>query len=471
MSRVAQAFSVVLALSFSLVLSLSSALGPAHAQPVQDPAYQAAKTAFDALSQAERSALQRDLVWIGQFTGVPYGDFTPQTFAAIKRFETTNASSVDGVRVDGILAAPERAALGVLAINERKIADLLVETDALSGMKIAIPRQFLVKHTTTSAGLSRWQDKDEKVTLDLMVLKPDDDLKTIYEKAIAPNPGRTIIYKFISPTLMIIWGETEKGKFYRRIVKGEKGELRGFSFGYEKALAAKVDRYVIAAGAYFEAFPGAKPVENAPPVAAKTPASLGSAQGAKSAVLGPKGKPFTALLVGPNTWISAQSAVRTCSSIMLTGGQSGPVQILKTDAAAGLVLLGAKSANAIPLALETVAMPENGVVLQRDDEGALLASPAVVSASGVAVPLQTGGAGAAMFDKNGALAGIVITEPTSKFRIAGTSPVMQYSMATVADIAKLADIPLKPSTASTPKSTGEIAASAATALVVMQCMP
>ena len=67
-------------------------------------------------------------------------------------------------------------------------------------------------------------------------------------------PGRKITYKLLRPDFFVVTGETATGRFYRRLAAGPDG-LRGFSIGYDKALAADLDRLVIAIAASFEPFP------------------------------------------------------------------------------------------------------------------------------------------------------------------------------------------------------------------------
>jgi hypothetical protein len=45
-----------------------------------------------------------------------------------------------------------------------------------------------------------------------------------------------VTYKLLRPDFFVISGETQTGRFYRRLEKGSDGSLRGFSIGFDKSL-------------------------------------------------------------------------------------------------------------------------------------------------------------------------------------------------------------------------------------------
>ena len=223
---------------FLLMLGLGFA-GPAFPQvppsnaPKADPQHLAAARAFEALDLAQRRAIQRDLVWVADFAGAATGEFGPLTFAAMKRFEAALKRPQDG-----ILAPEERRALAQRADDGRKVMGFAVETDAASKMRIGVPREILKKRSIGPAGLSRWQDLADLVTLDLSLGKPEDTLENLFERGTSTHvPGRKVTYKLLRPDFFVISGETLNGKFYRRLEKGPDGTLRGFSIGFDKRLS------------------------------------------------------------------------------------------------------------------------------------------------------------------------------------------------------------------------------------------
>ena len=58
----------------------------------------------------------------------------------------------------------------------------------------------------------------------------------------------------LRPDFFVVAGETAGGKFYTRYGSGPGG-LRGFSIGYDKAVAPQFDRLVVAIANSFTPFP------------------------------------------------------------------------------------------------------------------------------------------------------------------------------------------------------------------------
>ncbi len=231
------------------LMLLAASLSGARAQ-APHPQMAAAQARFEALPEAERKAIQTDLIWAGQFNGAVSGSFGPLTFRAI------NALKGGRGPADGILTPADRAALAKAAQAARDAAGFRLVDDDRTGVRIGIPAKLLPKRAATPSGGSRWQSADEKITLDTSASPPGDDLAALFEKAIAvsPNSPRKITYKLLRPDFFVVTGETPGGRFYRRLSAGPQG-LRGFSIGYDKALAATVDKLVIAIAASFEPFP------------------------------------------------------------------------------------------------------------------------------------------------------------------------------------------------------------------------
>ncbi len=204
------------------MMALASPAYPQNAPPANaprvDPAQVAAAKAFEAFDPAERRAIQRDLIWVANFTGAATGEFGPLTFAALKRFEAEAKRPQDG-----LLTSEERQLLRRMADAGRKAFVFVIETDPTSKMRIGVPTRILAKRSTGPAGLSRWQDSGEVATLDLSLGKPDDKLEALFERGTANNvPGRKITYKLLRPDFFVISGETETASF---IVGSKKGRM------------------------------------------------------------------------------------------------------------------------------------------------------------------------------------------------------------------------------------------------------
>ncbi|MCO5089674.1 peptidoglycan-binding protein [Bosea sp. (in: a-proteobacteria)] len=430
----------------ALVLALIAA-PPAGAQaPAANPQMAAAQTSFEALPEAERKAIQDDLIWAGQFNGAVSGAYGPLTFRAINAFKGRRGAP------DGVLAPAERAALARAAQAARDAAGFQLLADDRTGVRIGIPTKLLPKRGATPAGGSRWQSADEKVTLDTSASPPGEDLAALFEKAIAVNPNspRKITYKLLRPDFFVVTGETPGGRFYRRLSTGPQG-LRGFSIGYDKALAPSVDKLVIAIAASFEPFPGAA----APPaVAGPAPAARGNERHG------------VALALDERTALAASASLDGCRSLRV-GDRVAKLRL--KDDASGLALVDLEGVGAAkppglraeaPAAGEALVLVAYGadaggrVALALPGEGA----PAGAK-PGLRAPLQPGQAGAPAFDRQGRLVGIVTESPSDKLLIAGVAPQRGYGLADAAAIRALtgkAGVSLPPAAGGPELSTGAV---------------
>jgi len=430
---------------------------PTMAQTPPDPAFAAAKARFEALDMEARRAIQRDLAWAGGFTGAASGEFGALTFASLKRFETGA-----NLKVDAILEPNERAALAKAAQGARDAVGFKIETEKGTGMRIGVPTKILTKRSKTSTGHERWQDGGDKVTLDLHSGKPEDTLQSLFDKGTDPKAsGRKITYKLIRPEFFVISGETAGGKFYRRMDKGPDGALRGFSIGYDKAVAAALDPLVIAMATTFEPFASGKP-----PAATPVATAIGNASSA-AVVAGsaPKRKRITGLVVAEGKIVTSESAAKACKSLALDGPARMMASVQKVEG--GLALIATATPRAKPVALG-VAGAKAGLLLQRDLDGKLLAAPAEIDGELALAPVQEGGAGAGIFDATGAVMALVTSEPAAKYAVAGTFPLLRHPLVGAAEIAAFAGV-APASGERKPASAGEIAEMAGSGVVSLYC--
>lgn len=437
-------------LGFSGLFGLCAVAQNAPARPA-DPAFVAASAAFERFDLAERRAIQRDLIWTAAFTGAATGEFGALTFAALRRLDAAIRTPVDGV-----LSAEKRKKLADAAEVGRKAIGFRVETDASSKMRIGVPTKLLSKRSASPAGLSRWQDDKEQITLDLSIGKPDDDLALLFERGTATNvAGRKITYKLLRPDFFVISGETATGKFYRRLEKGSDGVLRGFSIGYNKALSPAFDWMVIAIATSFEAQPGS----------ALPSTSVAATQPIPARPTAPEPKRVNAVEIAAGKFITSAAAIASCKSLN-TGQPPQAVRIEKQ--ANGLALLAFSRPNAAPLALAPVG--GEAILLQHDRAGVLLAASAVLVEGRAEVPLQAGGAGAPLVDRGGRLVGLVMDEPRTNFQVAGVVPAALYRFADAQAIAGVASIPAQATGPFDRLSMSAIVAEAGNAVVSVVCV-
>ncbi|MFD0936219.1 serine protease, partial [Methylobacterium trifolii] len=169
-----------------------------------------------------------------------------------------------------------RAALLAAGETARKAARFTVKPDPASGVVMGVPEGLLTRRSALPGG-TRWQSADGRVTLESRSFpQGETDLDALFERATAPLNDRKVTYKLKRPDFVVVTAETGTGRSYVRYASGAEG-IRGFALGYDRALAAQVDRLVIAIANSFVPFPGAAPAAEAPRVEAKADAPKESA--------------------------------------------------------------------------------------------------------------------------------------------------------------------------------------------------
>ncbi|MCJ2135653.1 serine protease [Methylobacterium sp. J-026] len=382
---------------------------PAAGAPV-DPAFEAAKAGFEALPEAERRAVQEALVWTGDFNAVVSGAFGRRTFEALDAYRT-RAGGADPLDPRG------RAALLAAGAAARAAARFRVAVDPGSGAVMGVPERLLAKRTALPSG-TRWQSQDGRVTLETRAYPPGTEtLDSLFEKATAPLPSRKVTYRLRRPDSVVVTAETGTGRSYIRYAAGPAG-VRGFLFGYDRALAPEVDRLVIAVANAFAPFPEAAAVPTDPgaatarPAPARPEAGPAPAQEVSSAGAG--------LTVAPGRVLTAAAVLEGCAAPRIGGA---PARTLAADPA-GLALLDAPGAPA-PLRPAGRVEPvgtEDGLIALAPGPDGIGAAPGSAAGGDVIAALQPGSAGAPVLDRSGRLVGLVARYPAAPRRVAGIVP-------------------------------------------------
>lgn len=447
------------------IIVVLACLSPTQAQQPNDPRLAAATQAYAVLPEAERKAIQSDLIWTGHLNSAATGNFGPLTFRAVNGFKAGRGQP------DGQLTPAERQELARLARTAREATGFVVITDQATGVRIGIPQKLLPKREATPAGGSRWQSADGKITLDVSAGSATEPLQAIFERAIAVNPNvqRKITYKLLQPSFFVVAGETPTGKFFRRQALGPKG-LRGFSVGYDKGAAATFDKVVTAIADSFEPFPsGAAPVPGSTPAAPGAPAVATTPAPPATERFG------VGLVVGRELVLTAHAAVDPCKGLKVG---SRPAKLRSRDEASRLALLDVPGlASGSPPGLRDTAPMENEAVVVFAYDGTAasrtaVALPGEVIRGAVLAPLQPGGAGSPVFDRQGRLAGLVTANPSDKALIAGVAPQRNHVIAGVAQLKAMlekADAAPAATAAGGELSTGAIAEAAGSSVVPIAC--
>jgi hypothetical protein len=360
------------------------------------------KAAFMGMPEASRKAAQEALVWLGLYVGVNDGDFGKRTRDAILAFQASLKAPADGA-----LSAPELKALIAAAQKARDAAGFQIVSDPKTGAKIGAPLKLL----SALAG----------ARLDF-ASNADTDLGALYTRLSAATPTRKIAYKAIKPdAFFVVSGQDGPVKFYTRFDKNPNANppIRGFTFAYPASQTATLDRVAIAIANSFEPFPESAA---APGVSAATSPATPPASSAAPPPAVPQ-PAATALVVAPGKALTALKA-DDCPHPTVAGK---PVRIERADAATGLVLLAGDFAS--NGGAPRLGSPAQDLVVLGFDGSRLAASSASFT-GGDARPFVTaavdkGASGGPVFDRRGALVGLVApiaAEPKRVGSVALASP-------------------------------------------------
>ena len=471
--------------SSAAVLALAAVLAPWTPAPAQtlppapapsarpDPAYEAAKAAFDPLPEADRKAIQEALIWTGDFSGAGAGGFGPMTYRAIVAFQKRQKAAPDGV-----LQARDRAELLAAADRARQAARFVRLVDPRSGVRIGVPQRWLERSQPVQGG-TRYLSADGAMLLETISLPGGEaDLPALFDRYKADGPGRRTTYKALRPDWFVTAADLDGRKTYTRVSSGPGG-LRGFTFTYPAAGGPEFDRLVIAVANSFEPFP---------PASAKPPAPAtagGPSASASPQAVSPAAPPVVAAPALAGSAVAVANG-RFVTAARLEGCQAlsvarKPARVVKEDKAAGLALLevpGLRPASvglAAPPPDDAASLVALGYSGSPDPQLFVMPAQArVVDASTLRVfaGLQKGAGGSPAFDRQGKVVGLVAGSAPEPRLVAGVAPQTSWPMVSAAAVARFLGetVPAAPAGASAePLSAGQIAALAKASVLPVEC--
>lgn len=432
-----------------------------------DPAFEAGKRAFEALTEAERRALQDALVWTGDFNGTVGGGYGRATHAAIAAYAKRAGSPAEG----GLDPKGRAALIGAADAAKVRLGFAAVR-DPRTGASFGLPLKILVRRADTAAG-SRWSAADDAVAFESAQSKESDGaLPAMFDKLKDSSPARRVTYKLLRPDFFVVSGEAGGATFYTRAARGTvngAAMLRGYTLTYP-AGAKGNDRVSIAIANAFDPFPGAPAAAAAPGVAAVPlpPRLPPAAPAAPRAVTAASGIAVSADRV--------LTVLARCAEPKIS---ARPARIVKQDEASGLMLLEAQGLNARALAPAAAGPAANisVVVLYQGAEtmtapGEILGAAAAGGPARVLAPLQGAAAGGAVFDRSGAL--VALAAPLkAPVRVAGVVSQAAWPLVEAPALSAFLaanGVAVKPAAAAgAPQSAADIAASARGALYPVVC--
>src|SRR5262249_23946814 len=208
--------------------------------------------AYAAMPEAERRAIQADLIWTSDYSGLVERDFGDTAVAAVKAFQQRNSG-----KETGILNPDERAKLAASARAKQQSADWRLVTASATGARLGVPAKFAPQTEPGGSG-TYWHSSRGEVKVQTF-RTTGTTLAAAYEQARKQPANREVDYHVLKPDFFVVSGmEGGVKKFYMR---GEikNDEVRGVTIRYDKAMEGIFDHIAVAMTNAFVGFPIDKP--------------------------------------------------------------------------------------------------------------------------------------------------------------------------------------------------------------------
>ncbi len=448
----------------SLLPAAGFAAAPAAAPAPAASPDDALKTAFEALPEADRRAVQSALIWVGDYAAAVSGAFGPRTRDALTAYSKEAKQPP--------LAVLERTGRERLVAAAKVVAGAVgfaTVRDKRAGFVLALPQKILTKVTTTDTGTRSASSDGSSVVETLSRPAGDGGLAALFDRMSAATATRNVTYKFSKPDFFVVAGESGERKFYSRFaIEPEGGDLsaadrlvRGFTLTYSKADAKRMDRITIAMAASFDPFPAA--------AAAAPPAKPNTGVPAVDPGLGAQ-----AVIVAPGLALTSLTPQR-CPAPQ-AGGVT--VSFKATDSTSGLALLAVPTSTTAPPSIAESADPQGSYFALFKSSDALNVAPATLrdAAAGpvMSSPLQEPAAGVPVISRTGQLVATVRAGSASPKVIGGTVLAADYPLTGSAAIRAFlarAGVTIPLASTATPATLGDAVASWAPLLIKISCEP
>ncbi len=365
---------------------------PVATVPIR-PALQTPADTASAMAQAERQAIQSDLVWTGHYNGAINGEVSDRMVAGIKAFQKDR-----GAKPTGVLNPQER---GVLADAAKKAQDNVgwkIVFDAGTGVRLGVPTKLVPQQSSDATG-AKWTSTTGTIQIQMARRKEAGPTTAkLAEREKKEPAGRKIDYSLVKPDFFVLSGMQGLKKFYLRgQIKGD--DVRILTILYDQATEGTMEPVVIAMSSAFNPFPNGAQAIGPPP--------------RKSVEYG------TGIVVSDNgAIVTDRQLVDGCLSIVVAGyGNADRTAEDKDHDLALLRIYGARGLK--PLALNSGAAKSSveltGIADPQNQGGGAAVSSIKAQLGGeVLTPAPgLGFSGAAALDADGVFAGIALLKPVA----------------------------------------------------------
>jgi putative peptidoglycan binding protein len=346
--------------------------------------------AYAAMPVADRRAIQSDLVWTGDYNGIPSDEFGDRSIAAVRTYQARS-----GAAETGILTVEQRAALAATAKAKQEASGWQIVNDPVSGVRLAVPIKRVSQSSATRNG-TRWSSGRGEVQIETFRLaEPGTTLNAVFEREKREPGSRRVEYNVLRDNFFVLSGLQGLKRFYVR-AHAKDNEVRGMLIMYDQAMQGIMDPVTVAMSSRFEPFP----VASGPPPKRKVEYATGI-------VIDPAGHVVT-----------DRQAAESCNVITLTGlgnaeliGESGPLALLRVYGARNLspVAFADAGPDGAEVTLVGIADPQAG-----GNNGVTTARARVAEGNGAGRAIEPapalGFSGAAALDGQGRLIGVALTK-------------------------------------------------------------
>jgi peptidoglycan hydrolase-like protein with peptidoglycan-binding domain len=351
-----------------------------NGQKVSSPS---AASAYTAMPESERHAIQSDLGLLGDYEGAP-GNFDEGTIAAVKAFQQRHHN-----RATGVLAAPERDALAAAARGPAAAVGWRLIDDPKTGARLGLPEKLVPKSGASRSG-SRWTSAQGQIQIETFRYT-EAALPALFEDEKKTSKRRVTASMLKAGSFMISGVQGLKNFIVRAQASGT--QVRGITILYDLATEGIMATVATATAGAFQGFPDAK--------AAPLPGMRRAVEYATAIVVSAGGD-----LLAPGR------ATEECRAIVVPG--LGHAERVAADPASDLALLRLYGArNLVPLALAGESKGDALMLYGAADPLAQAGDTAVTSVAarragqGVEPVPKLGFSGAAAVDAQGRFAGMV----------------------------------------------------------------
>jgi peptidoglycan hydrolase-like protein with peptidoglycan-binding domain len=362
---------------------------PVTTVPIR-PALQTPADTASAMAQAERQAIQSDLVWTGHFNGAINGEVSERMVAAIKAFQKER-----GGKQTGVLNPQERGVLSEAAKKRQDDVGWKVVFDAGTGVRLGVPTKLAPQQTNDANG-AKWNSSTGTIQIQMARRREASPTTAKLAEQEKKEPaGRKIEYSAVKPDFFVLSGMQGLKKFYLRgQIKGD--EVRILTILYDQATEGTMEPVVIAMSSAFNPFPNGP--QAGPPPRKTVEYGTGIVASDDGAIL------------------TDRLVVDGCLSIVVAGyGNADRSAEDKDHDLALLRIYGARGLK--PLALNAGAAKPSveltGIADPQNQGGGAAVSSVKASAAGDALTPAPGlgFSGAAALDADGAFAGVALLKP------------------------------------------------------------